>query len=114
MSSKMRLNKICQYCGKEFEARKTTSKSCSDQCAKMLYKSRQRSEKIEATKAETLAIKSEVLKAKEFLTVRDVATLLNCSVRTVYYYIGNGNIKAVNLGQRFTRVKRSDIDKLFT
>ncbi len=47
------------------------------------------------------------------MTVRDVATLLNCSLRTVYYYIESGNIKAVNLGQRITRVKRSEIDKLF-
>jgi len=55
----------------------------------------------------------EELKAKEFLTVREVARLLNCSLRTVYYYIEDGTIKAVNLGQRITRVKRSEIDKLF-
>ncbi len=116
MSSNIRINKICQNCGNEFEARKTTSKTCSDHCAKMLYKTRQRIEKIEAAKAETQAIKAkpiEKLKAKEFLTVRDVATLLNCSLRSVYYYIETGNIKAVNLGQRITRVKRSEIDKLF-
>jgi excisionase family DNA binding protein len=53
------------------------------------------------------------MKAKEFLTVREVARLLNCSVRSAYYYIESGTIKAVNLGQRITRVKRSEIDKLF-
>jgi excisionase family DNA binding protein len=116
MSSKIRINKICQYCEKEFEARKTTSKTCSDHCAKMLYKTKKRTEKIEIANAETLAIKAkpiEELKVKEFLTVKDVATLLNCSLRSVYYYIESGNIKAVNLGQRITRVKRSEIDKLF-
>lgn len=113
MSSNIRINKICQFCANEFEARKTTSKTCSDRCAKALYKARQRIEKIEAANAETQATKKEPLKAKEFLTVREVATLLNCSLRSVYYYIDSGNIKAVNLGQRITRVKRSDIDKLF-
>ena len=39
--------------------------------------------------------------------------MLNCSVRSAYYYIESGTINAVNLGQRITRVKRSDIDKLF-
>jgi len=55
----------------------------------------------------------ETIKTKEFLTVRDVATLLNCSVRSVYLYIESGNIKAVNLAERKTLVKRSEIDKLF-
>ena len=71
---------------------------------------------MEESNKETQRIKNqpiEELKVKEFLTVRDVATLLHCSIRSVYYYIESGNIKAVNLGQRITRVKRSEIDKLF-
>ncbi|EKF55620.1 DNA-binding domain-containing protein [Galbibacter marinus] len=55
----------------------------------------------------------KVLNEKEVLTVKEVATLLNCSVRSVYRHINNGTIKAVNLGHRLTRVKRSDIDDLF-
>jgi excisionase family DNA binding protein len=75
-----------------------------------------RAEKVQKSNTETKQIKTkpiEELKAKEFLTVRDIATLLNCSVRSVYYYIESGTIKATNLGQRITRVKRSEIDKLF-
>ena len=56
----------------------------------------------------------EEVKVKEFLTVRDVSKLLNCSVRTIYNYIESGKIKAVNLSQRVTRVKRSEIDKIFS
>ena len=116
MSSNIRVNKVCQYCGKEFEARKTTSKTCSDNCAKMFYKARQRAGKVEAIKTETIRIKNkpiEDLKAKEFLTVPDIAKLLNCSKRTAYYLIEKGNIKAVNIAQRKTLIKRSEIDKLF-
>lgn len=116
MSSNIRIQKICQHCGKGFEARKTTSKTCSDHCAKMYYKTKQRTAKVEASNTETQRIKSqpiEQLKAKEFLTVRDVAKLLNCSIRTAYRLIEQGNIKAVNIAQRKTLVKRSDIDKLF-
>ncbi|MFL5739313.1 MAG: helix-turn-helix domain-containing protein [Flavisolibacter sp.] len=116
MSSNIRVNKICVYCRNEFEARKTTSKTCSDHCAKMYYKERQRTAKIEVAKAETERIKSkpvQELKEKEFLTVTQVSKLLNCSRQNVYKLINNGKLKATNLLLKKTIVKRSDIDKLF-
>lgn len=117
MSSNIKVQRICQHCGEEFTARTTVTKYCSDVCAKRAYKARKRVEKVERSNKETTRIKQlpiEMLKAKEFLTVREVAQLLNCSVRSAYYYIESGNIRAVNLGERMTRVKRSEIDKLFS
>jgi excisionase family DNA binding protein len=116
MSSNIRVQRICQYCSNEFAARTTTTKYCSPRCNKAANKAEQRAVKVEQSNSETMQIKTrpiEELKAKEFLTVREVARLLNCSVRSAYYYIDNGTIKALNLGQRITRVKRSEIDKLF-
>lgn len=116
MSSNIEVQRICQHCNKEFTARTTVTKYCSDKCSKAAYKARKRAEKIKRSNNETTRIKNqpiEELKAKEFLTVREVAQLLNCSVRSAYYYIESGTISAVNLGQRMTRVKRSEIDKLF-
>jgi excisionase family DNA binding protein len=77
---------------------------------------RLRDGKIQASDTETLKISSKPLdniKAKEFLTVRDVAILLNSSRQTVYTLISSGSIKAVNIAQRKTMIKRSEIDKLF-
>ncbi len=116
MSSNIQVQRICQHCGKEFTARTTVTQYCGDNCAKRAYKARLKMNKVESSNIETFKIKTrpiEELKAKEFLTVRDAASLLNCSIRTVYYYIQSGDIKALNLGQRITRVKRSEIDKLF-
>ena len=116
MSSNIKIQRICQHCGNEFTARTTTTQYCGNTCSKRAYKVRLRALKVEVSNKETQQIKSkpiEELKAKEFLTVREVARLLNCSVRSAYYYIESGTIKAVNLGQRITRVKRSEIDKLF-
>jgi len=116
MSSNIKVQRICQHCGNEFTARTTTTQYCGDTCAKRAYKARLRAAKVEQSNTQTQRIKAqpiEELKAKEFLTVREVARLLNCSVRSAYYYIESGRINAVNLGQRITRVKRSDIDKLF-
>lgn len=116
MSSKIEVQRICQYCGNEFTARTTVTRFCSHRCASAAHKQKVRAGKVEQSNKQTQQIKTqpiEELKAKEFLTVREVARLLNCSVRSAYYYIESGTIKAVNLGQRITRVKRSDIDKLF-
>ena len=116
MSSNIKVQRICIYCNNEFTARTTSTKYCGDVCSKRAYKARERAVKVELSNKETQRIKNkpiEELKAKEFLNVREVAHLLNCSKRSVYYYIEVGTIKAVNLGQRITRVKRSEIDKLF-
>ena len=116
MSSNIQVQRICQHCNNEFTARTTTTMYCSHRCNSAAYKQKVKAGKIEQSNKQTQRIKNqpiEELKAKEFLTVREVALLLNCSVRSAYNYIESGTIKAVNLGQRITRVKRSEIDKLF-
>lgn len=116
MSSNIEIERICQHCNKDFIAKTTVTRYCSDDCAKKAYKARKRAEKIGVSVAEIQQIRQkpiEDLKAREFLTVKNVAQLLNCSVRSVYCYIENGKIKATNIGQRLIRVKRSEIDKLF-
>lgn len=116
MSSQIEVQRICEHCGSEFTARTTVTRFCSHRCGSAAHKKKVRAGKVEESNKQTQQIKTqpiESLKAKEFLTVREVARLLNCSVRSAYYYIESGTIKAVNLGQRITRVKRSEIDKLF-
>lgn len=116
MSSNIQIRRVCQHCGKQFTARTTVTQYCGDICAKKAYKAKLRAAKIEASNKETLLIKKkpfEELKTKEILTIRDVAKLLNCSIRTAYRLIEQGKIKASNPSKRLTRVKRSEIDKLF-
>lgn len=113
MTSNIRLNRICQFCHKEFIAKTSVTQYCRDTCAKKAYKARQRESKIEASKIETLTQKMLQLQCKMILTPKEVATLLNCSVRSVYNQIQSGNIKATNFGKRLTRIKRSDIDQHF-
>ena len=116
MSSTIRLQRICQHCGNEFTAKTTVTQYCGDNCAKRAYKARLKAAKIEASNKQVELIKAkplEEIKAKEFLTVRDVAKILTCSVRTAYRLIEEKKIKAKNLGERQTRINRSEIDKLF-
>ena len=38
MASNIKVQKICQQCGKEFTARTTVTRCCGDACAKKAYK----------------------------------------------------------------------------
>lgn len=117
MSSNIKVQRICQLCGTEFTARTNVTKYCSHKCSQKAYKLRIKNNKVEQSNKETQWIKNlpiEQLNAKDILSVREVSILLGCSLRTTYRLIGNGTIKAVNLAERMTRVKRNEIDKLVT
>ncbi len=115
MSLNIRVNKVCEFCKQDFEARKTTSKTCSDNCAKRLYKERLKNSKMQSVKIDTEAVKVkpiEDLKAKEFLSITDTCFVLGISRRTIYRMIERKEIKAGKAGKR-TLIRRTELDKLF-
>ncbi|RRB02063.1 helix-turn-helix domain-containing protein [Larkinella rosea] len=115
MSSNLRINRICEQCGKEFEARTTVTKTCSDACAKRAYKARQRSSKIEANNEQVKRIKAkpvEDLRKQEYLTIDETARLVRISRRTLYRMNERGELLFVKLSRRSV-IRRSDIDRLF-
>ena len=115
MSSNIRVQKICEYCGEEYIAKTTQTRYCSHTCNSRDYKARKRAEKVERSKTTTILIKSKPireLKEKPYLKVKETATLLGCSPRTIYRLIDNGTIKASNLGERLTRIDSWQIHKL--
>lgn len=116
MSSNIRIQRICEYCNNEFTARTTLTKYCSHTCNRKHYKAKVKQTKIDISNKKTKSKVNSTLdkiKVKEFLTVGEVAVLLNCSKRTIYRHINNGSIIAINLGNRLTRIKKSTLDNLF-
>jgi len=126
MSSNIQIKRICQYCGNEFIAKTTTTAYCSHRCNSLAYKEKIRADKIKQSNNETSQIRVSKgirpvktksiaeLKEKEFLTVKEVSLILNCSRQNVYKLIKSGKLKATNLLIKKTLVRRSDIDKLFS
>lgn len=119
--AKFTILRQCENCSKMFEAQKRTTRFCSTKCASQNYKLRQRlkvkneveTEIIKTSIPKVKAINLELLKHKEFLTIGEAAILFSCSKKTVYRMIKAKEIKAINLSQRLTRVKRNDIEQLF-
>lgn len=114
MSSNIKVNRICQHCRREFIARTTVTKYCSDKCSKAAYKARKRAEKIKTSNDETRIIKQqpiEQLKAKEFLNVNEVGLLLGISRRTIYRLIEQGELNKIKIRNR-TIIQRSALNKL--
>lgn len=113
--------KQCENCSNMFEAQKRTTRFCSHRCASNNYKLRQRLEIKSTVEAKTLkalkpkvkALNIELIRQKDFLKVNEVAVLFCCSKQTVYRMIEENEIKAVNLRQKSTRIRRKDIELLF-
>lgn len=116
MSSNIEIIRICEYCHNEFIAKTTVTKYCSHKCNSRAYKERIKSKKIKRSNEETFNTKTqaiEIIKAKEFLTVKDITILMNCSRQTIYKIIHSGKLKPIDLKIKKIIVKRSELDKLF-
>ncbi|MFV8281186.1 helix-turn-helix domain-containing protein [Christiangramia marina] len=118
MSSNIRIKKKCQLCNSDFIAKTTVTKYCGDNCAKLAYKARKRAEKINKSKASSVKSQSKKtelsdIQQKDYLTVKEASLLLGCSSKTIYRMVTKNTIQAINLGERMTRIKRTDIDTLF-
>ena len=116
MSSKIEIQRICEYCGNDFTARTTKTRYCSHTCNGRAYHAGMKSLKVERSNKETQRIISkpfEELKTKPFLSIAEVGKLLGISRRTIYRMMDRKELNAGKAGKR-TIIQRSDIDKLFS
>lgn len=115
MSSNITVERICEHCGKTFLAKTTVTKYCSLNCNRKHYKQKIRNIKITASNEQTLGARTKAINNQppEFLTVKQAARLLHCSERIIYQQIKNGRIKAIQLSERKTLIKRKHLNKAF-
>lgn len=71
-ASKIRIKKICEYCGQEFYALKTSTRFCSKLCNDRAYKMRQRVNTVKKAESENVTVSQErtfsVINQKEYLS----------------------------------------------
>lgn len=115
--SKLKIPRVCEQCSKPFEAKTVTSRFCSTSCNNKALKARKKLEKDKVEKDSLLQkYKNKIAEVqnREFISVAEATVMFGLSRDTVHRYIKRGIITGINLGSRLTRVKRSDLEDLFS
>ncbi|MDR1633009.1 MAG: helix-turn-helix domain-containing protein, partial [Dysgonamonadaceae bacterium] len=112
---KQPIKKICEYCGKEFDAGKTTTRCCSDYCSKRAYKDTKRKNILMQTKAQTDNKKAEKIKSnlsnRQGYSIAETASLMGVSRMTIYRYVISGKIQAKQITGKKTFISQKSINE---
>ena len=116
----MEVKRICQWCGKPFMAKKTTTNYCSPQCSKRGYKHRMKERRMELREIqEMLELKRKLeemlelkrkLESQEYFTFSQAARLMGVSRQYVYKLVKEDKLRASRLSSRMSLIRRSDIE----
>ena len=112
-TSKFRVLRTCEFCGKEFYAQKVNTRYCSKRCNELAYKRRRRQRQITEAEARVLQKPIEEVGNKEFLSLQDASVLFGITKRSVYNLIYNGVLQAFKFSSRMTFVRKADIEIMF-
>ena len=117
MKAKEPIKKVCEFCGREFEAYTQTARYCSHECNCKAYRAIKRKEIISLSASMASRTKREKAKvdlsSREYLSISEAASLLGWCKQTVYNYCHKGIIPAKRLSQRTTLIRKKDIEALF-
>ena len=115
--SQLKIPKICEQCGKPFEAKTVVTRFCGSSCANKSGKEKKRQQK-EAEKKQTIleqsAEKIAKMQTRPYISVMEATVLFGISKNTIHRLIKAGQIPAFNLGERLTRVSRKHLEAIFT
>lgn len=115
--SKLKIPKICEQCGKPFEAKTVATRFCSSTCTNKFSWEKKREEKERAHKQTLLeesAKQIAEMQTRPYISITEATILFGISKDTIRRLVRAGKVPAVNLGQRLTRVSRSHIEAMFT
>lgn len=107
--SKLKIPKICKYCGRLFESKTVVTRFCGSTCTNKSGKERRRKEQVEKQKQillKQLVPKIVEMQTRPYISVREATILFGISKDTVHHLIKAGKTPAHNFGQRPTRVSR--------
>jgi excisionase family DNA binding protein len=108
--SKLKIPKICEHCGKSFEAKTVITRFCSKDCGYKADRARKKNARKEVKKQELIA---KIPSNRPYISVAEAVLLFNISRDTIYRLVRSGKIPAVNLGKRLTRISRTHIETMF-
>lgn len=121
MSNKVKIERICEYCGKIFIAQTCKTRFCSHACNSKHYKESIRSGRYNIVTKEVkeerkqrikLSVDEvEFIQAKEFINLKQLCIYLGVCRKSVYTYLRKYSIPFTRIGGRII-VERKEIDKI--
>ncbi len=113
MSSNIKIERICKWCGNRFMAQTTVTRFCSKRCSERSYKERMRQKKMALSNMETSQCNLDrKSKDKDFLTPTETAQYLGVGRTYIYDCINRGKIKVTRIGRK-TLISKADIQSMF-
>lgn len=113
MSSNIKIERICEWCGNRFMAQTTVTRFCSKRCSEHSYKERMRQKKMALSNMETSQCNLDrKSKDKDFLTPTETAQYLAVGRTYIYDCINRGKIKVTRIGRK-TLISKADIQAMF-
>ena len=117
-TSKIKVKKVCEWCGQEFHAQKVTTRFCSKRCAEHAYKDRLRNSQVQAAeqkvKEKTVLQPLQELQSKAYLSISETATILGLTRMSIYNLIYSGKLRASKLSGRLTLIRKEDIETMLS
>ena len=108
-ASKVKIKKVCEWCGQEFIAWKVSTRFCSKQCNSHAYKDAIRKRVLLQTEQDTME-KADKISAskngnKDYMSIAEAASLLGVTRMTVYNLIYSNALRAEKITSRLTFVR---------
>jgi excisionase family DNA binding protein len=108
--SKLKIPKTCECCDKTFEAKTVITRFCSKACTTKTGNDKKKAERQEVKQQELIA---KITTNRPYISIAEAVLLFGISRDTIYRLVRMGQIPAVNLGERLTRISRAHIETLF-
>lgn len=113
MSSNIKIERICEWCGNRFMAQTTVTRFCSKRCSEHSYKERMRQKKMALSNQETNQCNPDrKSRDKNFLTPTETAQYIGVCRTYIYDSINRGKIKVTRIGRK-TLISKADIQAMF-
>ena len=106
----MEVRKICQWCGKPFIAKKTTTCYCSHQCSNLGYKGRIRERKRQMRKMQELLQPKQAAEGQDFFSFAQAAKLMGVTRQYVYKLVKESKLRASRISGKKSLIRRADIE----
>jgi excisionase family DNA binding protein len=116
MSSNIKIQKNCEFCGLEFTAKTLVTRFCSHRCNSRFYKQAIRNEKIALAQAASKMAEDVSIQNKdptpEYLDINEAAKIMRISRSTLYRLIQGKKFKTKKVLSR-TIISKEDIKSFF-